>query len=405
MKFVTKIEIKVNFMTDQSFQDLLYDASKGDSISLLEIADVFINGSKLTKSKVTFLKPIKKNLKEGFKWVKLAAEQGNSVAENRLGEMFFYGQGVKKNLSEAFKWIKLSADNGYNEAQYNLGMCYQWGHFVKKDLIKAKSLFDISYKNGFKNVYVYRDTEENYYNLNKAIKLLNQTSPYIKKSFTIKPKKYIEEKYKEAFDLTYKIANSSSPIWFSYILLGSMYLNGVGVSKNWWSSETWLDYAYEDLLSQTQSDPFSSLSKFERKMLNQSYIKKNSLDNAVSKIIDFKKNYFQNIECLRSIHSILKKTKNKTLKNNNAVELILRKSMLLCPEKSVQIEAYTNYENGKQVLFTQQRFVVPSAIAQSGPYYEKLEGESEAAGFYGSFYESTGGFGGMTDSERNMFDD
>lgn len=77
--------------------------------------------------------------------------------------------------------------------------------------------------------------------------------------------------------------------------------------------------------------------------------------------------------------------------------------MLLCPEKSVQIEAYTNYENGKQVLFTQQRFVVPPIIAQSGPYYEELEGEAEAAGFYESFYESTGGFEGMSDSEKDMF--
>ena len=39
MNFVTKIEIKVNFMTDQSFQDLLYDASKGDSISLFQLLD------------------------------------------------------------------------------------------------------------------------------------------------------------------------------------------------------------------------------------------------------------------------------------------------------------------------------------------------------------------------------
>ena len=74
------------------------------------------------------------------------------------------------------------------------------------------------------------------------------------------------------------------------------------------------------------------------------------------------------------------------------------------PRKSVN-RSFTNYENGKQVLFTQQRLSVPPIIAKSGPYYEKLEGEAEAAGFYESFYESTGGFGGMTDSERDMFED
>ena len=63
----------------------------------------------------------------------------------------------------------------------------------------------------------------------------------------------------------------------------------------------------------------------------------------------------------------------------------------------------SDYENGKQVLFTQQRFVVPPIMAQSGPYYEELEGEAEAAGFYESFYEATGGFEGMSDSEKDMF--
>ena len=398
-------------MSDKYFHDLLQEARKGDSWSQLEVGNIFFHGSELIKREVIFSKPIKKNLEEAFKWVKLSAEQGNDFAQYYLADMLYYGHGVKKDFYQSLKWLKVAAKGGNLSAQNNLGYYFENGIGVEVNLKEAKSWYQLSYKNGLKKAYEGINSvrkkeiknEENYIVVKKVLKLLNQTSPTTKSSFVIKPKKFIDAKYKEAFDLTYKIANSSKPIWFSYILLASMYLNGVGVAKNLFEAYEWLDDAYQDLISQTKSNPLSSLSKFKDRIYNQVDRKTISRDNGVSKIIDCEKNYFPNIECAQSIFSHLKKIKK--LKNNNTVELILRKSMLLCPEKSVQIEAYTNYENGKQVLFTQQRLSVPPIIAKSGPYYEKLEGEAEAAGFYESFYESTGGFGGMTDSERDMFED
>ena len=396
-------------MSDKYFQDLLQEASKGDPWSQLKVSMVFFYGSDSKKSGVNLSKPIKKNLEEGFKWVKLAAEQDNDFAQFNLADMLYLGHGVKKDFSESFKWLKLAAKGGNSRAQNNLGYYFEKGIGVDVNLKEAKSWYQLSFKNGYQEAYLgIKDInkievrkEENYTAIKKVIKLLNQTSPNKKSSFVIKPKKYIDEKYKEAFELTYKIANSSKPIWFSYILLGSMYLNGVGVEKNCVAAFQWLDDAYEDLLSQTKSNPFSKIRKFEDKIDNQLDRKKISRDNALSKTLDFGEKYFQNIEHL----PLIWKEKENPFKNKNSTELIIRKSMLLCPEKSVQIEAYTNYENGKQVLFTQQRLVVPPIIANRGPYYEKLEGEAEAAGFYESFYESTGGFGGMSDSERDMFED
>ena len=125
-------------MSDERFQDLLQEASKGDPWSQLRVAAIFFYGSESKKSGVSLLTPIKKNLEEAFKWVKLSAEQGNSYAENLLGEMFYYGEGVKKDYSQAFKWIKLSADKGYKEGQFNLGMLYRRGEYVEKNLVKAK---------------------------------------------------------------------------------------------------------------------------------------------------------------------------------------------------------------------------------------------------------------------------
>ena len=57
----------------------------------------------------------------------------------------------------------------------------------------------------------------------------------------------------------------------------------------------WLDDAYQDLLSQTEANPLSSLSKFKDRIYNQVDRKIISRDNAVSKIIDCEKNYFQTL--------------------------------------------------------------------------------------------------------------
>jgi len=393
-------------MSDKYFQDLLQKASKGDPSSQLDIALIFLYGSEAKYINLKLLKPIKKNLEEGFKWIKLAAEQENTEAELYLGNLLYTGEGVEKDFNQSFKWIELAAKGGNSTAQNNLGYYYENGIGVDANLKEAKSWYQLSFNNGYRLAYFGIDDvsrkqvkhEKNYTEIKKVIKLLNQTSPDTKSSFVVKPKKYIDEKYKEAFDLTYKVANSSKPIWFSYILLASMYLNGVGVAKNWENAYQWLYDAYEDLSDLISSNPFSKINKFENRLDKQVKSRKISVDSYLIKINNFEDSFFQNIVLLNSIWN------NKIdRKNTNFIELILRKSMILCPEKSVQIEAFTNYENGKQVLFTQQRLNVPPIIARRGPYFDNIEAEEVESSFLSSFYESTDGFGGMTDSEKDMF--
>jgi hypothetical protein len=387
-------------MKKYDLSTLLKKAQDGDKIYQTALGQLYLYGSNAKYTSDN----IKIDYKEAHKWLTLAAQQNYPYAQFYLAEVYNFGLGVNKDLTQAFKWVELAAKGGFNGAQNNLAYCYEYGLGVDKNLEKAKSWYQISFKNGHQEAYLgIKDidkievkNEENYTAIKKVIKLLNQTSPNTKSHFVIKPKKYIDQKYKEAFDLTYKIANSSKPIWFSYILLASMYLNGVGVTKSWRNAYQWLFHAYEDLSDLIRYDPFSIINKFEDKLQKQIKRKKISVGTYIIKSRNFEDSFFQNITLLNSIWGAGKK-------NINAIELILRQSMLLCPEKSVQIEAFTNYENGKQVLFTQQRLNVPPIIAKRGPYYENLEGEAEAAGFYESFYESTGGFGGMTDSEKDMF--
>ena len=46
------------------------------------------------------------------KWYTLAAEQGNSNAQNNLGLMFANGQGVPEDFIYAHMWFNISALNG-----------------------------------------------------------------------------------------------------------------------------------------------------------------------------------------------------------------------------------------------------------------------------------------------------
>ena len=54
-------------------------------------------------------------------WLRQAADEGNAFAQYRMGGMYYHGEGVDKDYKEALTWYKKAADQGYNEAQFALG--------------------------------------------------------------------------------------------------------------------------------------------------------------------------------------------------------------------------------------------------------------------------------------------
>lgn len=75
---------------------------------------------------------------EAIKWYNLCAVQQDSVAEvaqERLGECFFYGRGCQQNYEEAIKWFRKSEKYSY----YYLGICYFEGKGTNVDKEKAYS--------------------------------------------------------------------------------------------------------------------------------------------------------------------------------------------------------------------------------------------------------------------------
>ena len=86
---------------------------------------------------------------EANKWFRLAAEQGDAKAQNKVGSMYM-GRGVSQDYAEAEKWYRLAAEQGDADAQLRLGFIYRNGLGVPQDYVTAHMWFIIYSK----NVYV-----------------------------------------------------------------------------------------------------------------------------------------------------------------------------------------------------------------------------------------------------------
>ena len=69
-------------------------------------------------------------------WLPLA-EQGHAEAQNMVGYMYRWGQGVEQDFEKAREWYRRSADQGNATAQSNLGLVYRYGLGVPQDYQQA----------------------------------------------------------------------------------------------------------------------------------------------------------------------------------------------------------------------------------------------------------------------------
>ena len=89
-----------------------------------------------------------KDYKKAFVPCKQAVEQGDARAQNNLGWMYFYGEGVGQNKREAAKWYRLAAEQGYANAQNNLGWMYFYGEGVQQDKQEAAKWYRLAAEQG-----------------------------------------------------------------------------------------------------------------------------------------------------------------------------------------------------------------------------------------------------------------
>ncbi len=88
---------------------------------------------------------------------RLAADQGDAIAQQYLGVMYIDGEGVPQNYAEAFKWYRLAADQSITNAQLCLGSMYATGKGVPQDYVRAHMWFNLSAAQGNENAESARD--------------------------------------------------------------------------------------------------------------------------------------------------------------------------------------------------------------------------------------------------------
>lgn len=69
--------------------------------------------------------------------VAMLANQGDAIAQNRLGEMYASGWNVQRDSAQAVVWFRKSAEQGNAEGEYNLGVMYKTGQGVPQDYTQA----------------------------------------------------------------------------------------------------------------------------------------------------------------------------------------------------------------------------------------------------------------------------
>ncbi len=71
------------------------------------------------------------------KWYRRAADSGNAQAQNNLGALHRYGFGGKKDYQEAFRWFLRAAEQGSGGGQNHVGLMYYKGEGVPQDIVQA----------------------------------------------------------------------------------------------------------------------------------------------------------------------------------------------------------------------------------------------------------------------------
>ena len=82
-----------------------------------------------------------RNYEQAVYWLSKSAEQGDAVAQCELANCYEKGYGVEKDMAKHIYWLRLSAEQGYTDAMWSMFLRYAWGTGVERDVEKAKYWF------------------------------------------------------------------------------------------------------------------------------------------------------------------------------------------------------------------------------------------------------------------------
>jgi Sel1 repeat len=115
--------------TEAEFEEFTAAAEGGDAKAQYKLGMIYHNGGG---------KDHPRDYEQAMKWLRLSADQGNVEAEDRVGLMYYLGEGVPQDYLEAVRWYKKAAEKGNAHAQWQLVDMYQKGIGVPQDLGESK---------------------------------------------------------------------------------------------------------------------------------------------------------------------------------------------------------------------------------------------------------------------------
>ena len=108
-------------------------AEQGDIVAQFRMGAIYMEG----------LLGMNKNYAEALKWYHKAADKGDILAQFCIGMMYMSGQGVEKSESEALKWLRKSADQGDKNAQTILTNLSKKEKINKEFTLDAKEIAQV----------------------------------------------------------------------------------------------------------------------------------------------------------------------------------------------------------------------------------------------------------------------
>lgn len=108
---------------------LRVQAEQGDPVAQDRLGFMYYSGEN---------QRIPRDYDEARQWFQKAAEQGNAGGQDHLGTIYYLGAGVPRDYAEALKWFLKAADQGNEHAERQLAEMYAMGLGVPPNHDEAK---------------------------------------------------------------------------------------------------------------------------------------------------------------------------------------------------------------------------------------------------------------------------
>jgi TPR repeat protein len=108
-------------------------AENGNIIAQYRLGNMYAEG-----------KGVARDGKAALMWFQRAAEKGDAGSQYNVGVSYASGAGTTQNDAEAAKWFRRAADQGMAFAQLNLGLLYAAGRGVPQDNVEAMTWLQLA---------------------------------------------------------------------------------------------------------------------------------------------------------------------------------------------------------------------------------------------------------------------